>query len=884
MPENQWRQVKELFHEALRRDASERDAFLESACGGDDELRIEVESLLIALSDATTFLEEPLVVEPPPTPAWRLAEGQTISHYTVLSPIGIGGMGEVYLARDNQLHRSVALKILPADLANDAARLRRFQNEAMAVSALNHPNILTIFEFGEVGGVHIFASEFVKGETLRQRLTRERRLAVPDAVDIAVQIASALRAAHEAGVIHRDIKPENVMIRDDGYVKVLDFGLAKFSAAAATDSEGETRPQNLSHPGMIMGTASYMSPEQARGRPIDARTDLFSFGVLLYEMFGGTVPFRGLTKTDVLAAIIQHDPPPVSAHNRRVPPTIDRIVEKCLEKDRDDRYASAAELFADLKAALVPTAAEPAEPEEVTETIEAPAAAEPRRSRRWWYAAGAALLFLAVSFAAVPYIARRLGIAADNEPKIRSLAVLPLKSLDSGENYLGLGIADAVIRSISQTGELTVRPTSAVRRYLTEDVDAITAARELGTDAVLEGSIQQSEGRLRVGINLLRASDGKSIWSDNFDMRASDAFAIQDAVATQVAEHMKIRLVPAHTAQAGKTPNSLAYDYYLKGVNSLDQRGFDIESKAQNEATIALFKRSIEADPNFALAHAQLAYAYGWMGIHIDVDAQAEWVARAKDEIARADALDPQLAETHIARHQILISANEGFQMEAGIRELLEAMRLNPNVGNLDLAVDLNHLGLEDLSDHYVQRALEIDPTSEFIKNIFGFQYMYARRYDAWLAFRQKYFDGKPNAPYLLGTGRLDEAEAQFEQWKATEHDVVGIRAFKAILSALKGDHARAEAEVPALVKELSFNNRDYHHQTYDIACIYAISGKSTEAVKWLRETAATGFPDYPMFERDHYLDRIRQTPEFARFMAESKAQFETNKRAFGGG
>ena len=349
MSDKDWNKVKELFHEALRHDAGERDHFLETACGGDINLRIEVESLLIALSEATMFLEKPLISDRPPAERWWLSEGESISHYTIVAPIGIGGMGEVYLARDSQLHRSVALKILPKDLAKNTSRLRRFQREAQVVSALNHPNILTIFEFSEVGGIHIFASEFVQGETLRQRMRRELRLPVAEATDIAVQIVSALKAAHDAGVIHRDIKPENVMIRDDGYVKVLDFGLAKFSNAAFVDAETPTRTQMVSNPGMIMGTTSYMSPEQARGGPIDARTDIFSFGVLLYEMLGGSVPFRGDTRTDVLAAIIQTDPPAVGTLNSDVPPRLDAVVAKCLEKDRSERYASAHDLLAELK-------------------------------------------------------------------------------------------------------------------------------------------------------------------------------------------------------------------------------------------------------------------------------------------------------------------------------------------------------------------------------------------------------------------------------------------------------------------------------------------------------------------------------------------------------
>src|SRR5688500_9892425 len=349
MPRKNWQQVKDTFHEALRIDPALRDRFLDEACAGDIDLRIEVESLLISFTDAKSFLEEPVVGDVRAVP-WQLTDGQKISHYRIVAPIASGGMGEVYLADDEQLNRQVALKVLPQGLLEDKERLRRFQREANVVSALNHPNILTIFEFGTDGGMHFLASEFVKGETLRDRLGAGP-LELTDALEIAVQIASALKGAHEAGVVHRDIKPENVMIRDDGYVKVLDFGLAKLTEQTKGESEAKTK--FLSRPGLILGTVTYMSPEQTRGTgAIDARSDLFSFGVVLFEMLTGRVPFAGETKADVLAEIIQLTPKPVSSYKNSLPAEIDRIVAKCLEKDRGDRYQHAADLRSDLRLLL----------------------------------------------------------------------------------------------------------------------------------------------------------------------------------------------------------------------------------------------------------------------------------------------------------------------------------------------------------------------------------------------------------------------------------------------------------------------------------------------------------------------------------------------------
>lgn len=493
-----------------------------------------------------------------------------------------------------------------------------------------------------------------------------------------------------------------------------------------------------------------------------------------------------------------------------------------------------------------------------------------------------AAVLLALTLGALAYVWRWRQSSVLPRAEIKSLAVLPLKSLDAGDNYLGLGIADAVIRRISQTGELVVRPTSAVRRYSNEDTDAITAARQLNADAVLEGSVQRADDRLRVSVSLLRTSDGASLWAESFDMRTADIFTIQDTVAQQVASRLRMRLDPAQQARLNKhsTLNLIAYEYYVRGVYSLDQRGFGDDAKPQMEATIDYFKKAIEADPDYALAHAQLANAYIWMANFIEE--QAVWAERAREEINRADALDPQLAETHVARHYLLGSAYEGWQTEAAVRELLLAQKLNPNVGYVELGSIYYHLGLEDLGDRAYQRALDIDPTSEHVKYMIHAHYALVRKYDEAFAAYQK-FD--PNAPtplwYFMKQRRFDEAQKALDELSAKNPNNPNIGQHKALLSALKGEFRTAEAEIPSILSKRDPQNFAYHHSTYDIACIYALSGKSDEAVKWLRETAAKGFPSYPLFERDPYLNHIRQAPEFIRFMEEMKAQNKRYKREF---
>jgi serine/threonine-protein kinase len=899
MTPERWHRIEDLFHQALKRDADARRAFLAEACAGDDALRREVDSLLVAHEEADSFIERPagdLAAEIMAGARTVARRGDEIGPFRVTRLLGRGGMGEVYLAEDSRLGRRVALKLLPAERAGDPDRRARFKREARAAAALSHPNACAIYEVGETDdGRHFLAMEYVEGETLRHRLGGAP-LEVTRAIEVAVQVAEALAAAHEAGIVHRDVKPENVMLRDDGYVKVLDFGVAKLIATAAQSAD-TTAPANraapTTKPGEVVGTTLYMSPEQARGLAVDARTDIWSLGCVLYEMLAGRAPFERETPADVLVAIVEREPPPLrTLATEAIPDELERIVAKALRKDREKRYRTSKELLGDLRrlkeelelgahlGRSAPTRGDGAAVQ--TDSSRA----RDRETERWsvtpaWRLVPAAALVAIVAGALVyAWFASRASVTP--APEVRSLAVLPLKPLDASADYLGLGIADATIRQLSQTGTLVVRPVSAVRRYLTDETDALTAARQLGVDAVLEGTVQRADDRLRVSVNLLRTSDGVSLWADQFDMSASDIFTIQDTVARQVASHLELRLDPAQQARLTKryTPSALAHEYYLKGIYNFDQRGYGFEAKSQMEATIGYFVRAIEADPSYSLAHAQLAYAYAWMAVYVD-PVEPAWVERAKEQADRAQALDPQLAETHVARHHILLSAHEGWQLEAATREMLLAQQLDPNVGNFDLATDYMHLGLEDMFERQAQRAMAIDPTSEFVKKGIADQYQISKRYDEWLAWQQRYLNGEPDLSYLLGYGRWDEARAQIDQTLASDPNSLAARQYGALLLALKGDHRAAQDTIPLVVHAASPKFRYYHHVTYDIACVYALGGKSAEAVEWLKETVATGFPCYPHFARDPYLDRIRQAPEFVRFMAQMQARNESYRREF---
>jgi TolB-like protein len=458
---------------------------------------------------------------------------------------------------------------------------------------------------------------------------------------------------------------------------------------------------------------------------------------------------------------------------------------------------------------------------------------------------------------------------------------LPLKSLDGGENYLGLGIADAAIRRISQTGKVIVRPTSAVRRYLNEDTDALSAAKQLGVDSVLEGSLQRAADHLRVSVNLLRCQDGASLWSDSFDIEMADIFTVQDTVAQQVASRLRLQLDVSQHAQLTKqyTSNPVAYEFYLKGVYTFDQRLRD--PGPMLDRAISFYKNAIEADPNFALAHAQLAFTYARMGVFLR-PTQPEWIEHAKEEIARAEALDPQLAETHIARFQLLYSQFEGYQADAAAREVLLANQLNPTVGHNELAYLYNHLGLEDLAVRELARALEIDPTSEARTDTALLMYEVQSRYDDYAADRSVRHNGRLEALYLIAKGRFADAHKMIDEWSPRQSDnQMTLAPTHALLLAAEGHFPEAEAAIPGILALHPLKDPLYHHAAYDIACIYALESKSAEAVKWLRESAVSGYHLYPRYTRDAFLDRIRQSPEFIQFLAEMKAENDRYRREF---
>ena len=613
-----WHEIDRIFAAALEREPATRAAFLDEACAGDEQLRKEVESLL------AHDLEESLIGGEAVEEASRLlARGKTrelngdrIGPYLISRSIGVGGMGEVYLAKD-KLGRMVALKLLNRHFERDKSGIARFQQEAQTLLALNHPNIVTIYDIGEMDSVYYIASELVEGETLRQRLDRGD-LELSDALEIAIQISTALAAAHEKGVVHRDIKPENVMIRRDGYVKVVDFGIAKLTREhVGTGPEAPTVRQVHTVEGTVVGTAPYMSPEQARGLTVDARTDVWSLGVLIYETIAGRKPFWGDTTQDVLKSVLEKEPPPLARYAHDIPEGLEWIVSRALRKEREARYQTANDLLVDLKelkkriefeksmrskttgdamlsgghptsdlgTVVVPTVqTNPTSVEYIVTEI-----------KRHRLAFIISLLVLAAgSIGLGAYLhARNTAVAID------SIAVLPFqnKSTEADTDYLSDGLAESLVYRLSQLPNLKVSPTSSVFRYKGKEIDPIKVGQELGVSAVLSGRIVQRGDNLTISAELVDVRDNNLLWGEQYDRKMSDLLATQREIAREIVEKLKLKVSGEEKGLAKHyTENNEAYQLYLKGRFYWNKRTAEALKKA-----IEYFNQAIEKDPQFRI-------------------------------------------------------------------------------------------------------------------------------------------------------------------------------------------------------------------------------------------------------------------------------------------
>ncbi|MDX2041891.1 MAG: serine/threonine-protein kinase [Acidobacteriota bacterium] len=591
MTPERWQQIEQLYHRALELDSAARAAFLGSATKADAELRREVESLLASHDEAASFIEQP----PADIVAGMMAEkhsmiGRTLGHYELTSLLGAGGMGEVYRARDLRLDRDVAVKILPEHLAQDVEALRRFEREAKAVAALSHPNILSIFDFGTDEGTSYAVMELLKGETLRDRI-QHGTLAWRETVEIGSAIAEGLAAAHAKNIIHRDLKPENIFLTNSGQVKILDFGIARVKRTISPDAETLTTSIETTKHGVVMGTIGYMSPEQVKGETAEAPSDIFSLGCVLYEMVSGQRPFARRTTAEMIAAILDAEPAPLSGSGNKLPAEIRRVINHCLQKKPDERYQSARDLAFDLKAMLT------------GKTISAPLPKSLNRRNRL------AIRSVAVALVVLLSITAWLFWGSKPVGAIDSLAILPLvnASGDTNLDYLSEGITDSLINNLSQLRQLRVMARGTVFSYKDKEVDPRKVGKELKVRAVLSGKMTQRGDTLSIQADLVNASDGSQIWGDRYTRKLTDAQAILEEIARQISEKLRLRLSSAEQQLVTKrqTENPEAYRLYWNGRYYSNL--FTTEDLRKG---IKLMNQAVEADPTYALAHAGLSASY----------------------------------------------------------------------------------------------------------------------------------------------------------------------------------------------------------------------------------------------------------------------------------
>ena len=678
MQPERWQKCAEIFNTALEQPADKRSAYLDQSCAGDESLRGQVELLLRCHHQADGFIESPAFES---APDLLLGDndallGKQLGFYRIDSILGIGGMGVVYLAEDERLGRKVGLKLLPPSLAADAKQLEKLKLEARTASALNHPNIVTIHEIGEIDGTHYIATEYIEGRTLRDRM--ETGPVPPnEAIDIAQQIAGALSVAHEAGIVHRDIKPENIMLRPDGYVKILDFGIAKF-AQPDVAAGNQTATQHL-----IIGTARYMSPEQARGLPVDGRTDIWSLGVILYEMVAGRPPFPGDTNTDVIASVLRSDPGPLE---RSVRPNLRRIINRALAKDPPNRFQSAAELRHQLQ-----------------QIARQPGSLSGRSGRNI-----ALVALTIIALAGTWFWLRPNNPIFTGRP---SIAVLPLQNLssDPDDNYFAQGIQDEILTRLSKISAMKVISRTSTQRYQSSPPNLREIGKQLDVTNVLEGSVQRIGNSVKVNVQLIRADSDEHLWAESYSRARNDIFGIEGEVASAIAQQLNVKLTGAEQKALVNRPtsNAAAYEAYLRGVAV---ESTHVSSIPALEQAVANYTEAVRLHPKFALAWARLAIARSL--IYVLGKDTAIHSAGVKLAAEQSMAADSQLAESWIAQGIYRYRITRDFT--GALQAYEEALKRWPNssLALEQIAYLERRMGRWETGLEHHRQALSLDPNN----------------------------------------------------------------------------------------------------------------------------------------------------------------------------
>ncbi len=754
-----------------------------------------------------------------------LTPGTKLGRYEIRSKIGEGGMGEVYLAEDTQLHRKVALKVLPAEVAAEQDRMRRFVLEAKSASALNHPNIITIYEIGEADDANFIATEYIEGKTLNKL----ESLSLTAALDVATQIASALQAAHSAGIVHRDIKPDNVMIRPDGLVKILDFGIAKLSGPPAiaggldlseppaaagglsVDAEAATAVKSGTSAGMIIGTSSYMSPEQARGKVVDARSDIFSFGVVLYEMLAGRKPFTGENAMDVIGSILTDEPRPLSQLLPKVPPEIERIINKALRKDREERYQTANDLLVDLKslqkrlefqAELERTSPPHKNAEAQTQIVRA----EP---------------------------------TAKTGPR-NSIAVLPFANMsnDTENEYFCDGLAEELLNALAKIEDLKVAARTSAFSFKGKNTNVSEIGHALSVKTVLEGSVRKSGSRVRITVQLINAADGYHLWSERYDREMQDIFDVQDEITLAVVGALKLKLFGKEKALVTKryTDNTEAYELFLKGRYYFSKHAGGGWQKA-----LEYFEQAIEKEPEYAPAYAwiSISLTHAW---YFGVLSSDEAVPKSKAAANRAREIDSDLAEAHIALGNIHFYNDWDWQKAEHAYK--RAIEVNPNSADAGMWYGLFLTSRErfDEAINEGRRTVELDPLSLFLNLNVGWIYLFADRLGGTLAQVRRMIEIEPNfngACWQMGMVHL--LKGRYEEAREEYRKAVALGSYPTVLSILGVACARLGKRDEAIdvLNQLLEMKQQQPVAAFDIARVYGGLDENDKTFEWLEKAIA---------------------------------------------